>query len=271
MICSRVAHEVMGTDAASMGAAGPVVGMVRAFLRQASDLVENPGHAGGWDEVDEALLQGMGRLSGAIAEQAFRVAEGALDGFGDRLRTDGAAFLDIGTGTAWLAIAMARTFPALRVVGIDLFEPALALARRNVAAEGLEGQVELREQDGAGLDEADTYDAIWLPLPFLRAEAIPDLLRVSWRALRPGGWVLTSSVRRPGRRPVQAADRAPDPPLRRSLLADRRPSSPSWRRTASPTPRRCRAPGRHRWGSSPADDRDRRRLQRADRAHRGLG
>lgn len=195
-LLDRVAREVLGPDVAAMESGAAVVGMGRAFLRQAIDLVEHPGRAGGWDEVDEPLLQGMGRLSGAITE-AFRVAEDRLDGFGDRLRADGAAFLDIGTGTAWLAIAMARTFPALRVVGIDLFEPALALARRNVAAEGLEARVELRGQDGTLLDEADTYDAVWLPLPFLRAEAMTDLLRSSGRALRPGGWVVAGSFAGP--------------------------------------------------------------------------
>jgi hypothetical protein len=38
------------------------------------------------------------------------------------------AFLDVGTGVGGLAIEAARVWPALRVVGIDQWEPALALA-----------------------------------------------------------------------------------------------------------------------------------------------
>ncbi len=39
------------------------------------------------------------------------------------LRQSG-SFLDVGTGVGWLAIEAARTRPALRVVGIDLWEPS---------------------------------------------------------------------------------------------------------------------------------------------------
>jgi len=62
-----------------------VIGMARAFLRQAVDLVEDPGRAPGWDRVDEVLLQETGRSSAPIAA-AVRAAEEVLDGLGARLR-----------------------------------------------------------------------------------------------------------------------------------------------------------------------------------------
>src|SRR5688572_12615548 len=43
-------------------AAAAVVGLVRTFLRQAAELVENPGRSGGWDAVDVPLLQSIGRM-----------------------------------------------------------------------------------------------------------------------------------------------------------------------------------------------------------------
>ncbi|MFO1534001.1 MAG: methyltransferase domain-containing protein [Thermoplasmatota archaeon] len=58
----------------------------------------------------------------------------------------------VGTGTGWLAIAVARTFPTLRVVGLDVLPEALDLARRNVAQVGLDERVELRLLDAAELD-----------------------------------------------------------------------------------------------------------------------
>lgn len=59
--------------------------MVRAFLRQATEMVENPGRIGDWGHVDEAILQGVGRLSMAITT-AFRAACDSLDGLDDRHR-----------------------------------------------------------------------------------------------------------------------------------------------------------------------------------------
>lgn len=76
------------------------------------------------------------------------------------------------------------------MTGIDLFAPALELAGANIAAAGLTKRVELRLQDVTMLDEPEAYDAVWLPMPFLPKEIVPDVLDAASRALRPGGWVL---------------------------------------------------------------------------------
>ena len=178
-------------------AAGAVVGLARTALRQAAELVENPGRSGSWDEVDVPLLQGIGRMSMGIAD-AVAAAEQLLAGLGDQLRAPGARFLDVGTGTGWLAIAVARSHPDLTVVGIDVFAPALDLARRNVAEAGLTDRVELRLQDAADLDEPGGYDAVWLPMPFLPHAVVPGVLSAACRVLRPGGWVLPGTFTGPG-------------------------------------------------------------------------
>jgi 2-polyprenyl-3-methyl-5-hydroxy-6-metoxy-1,4-benzoquinol methylase len=192
-----IAAEV-ASDADEIGAAGqPIIGMVRAFLRQATELVENPGRIGEWDHVDEAILQGVGRLSMAITS-AFRVATEALDGLGERLRIPGSTFLDVGTGTGWLAIAIARTFPDAHVTGIDIFEPALRLAHQNVTAEGMQDHVDLRELNAVDITDEAAFDAIWLPLPFMPAAIVPQAVASCARALRPGGWLLPGTFAGPG-------------------------------------------------------------------------
>ena len=70
-----------------------------------------------------------------------------LPDLGARLGAEGGTFLDIGTGTGWLSIAMARSYPNLHVIGIDIFERALDLARVNVREAGLDSRVELLSQD----------------------------------------------------------------------------------------------------------------------------
>jgi SAM-dependent methyltransferase len=188
----------IASDATEIGASGlPIVGMVRAFLRQATELVDNPGRIGDWGHVDEAILQGVGRLSMAITT-AFRAAAESLDGLAERLGSPGSTFLDVGTGTAWLAIATARLFPAVHVTGVDIFEPALQLARKNVAAEGMQDRVEVKVQDAVDLDESETYDAIWLPLPFMPKAIVPQAVAAARRALRPGGWLLPGTFAGPG-------------------------------------------------------------------------
>jgi 2-polyprenyl-3-methyl-5-hydroxy-6-metoxy-1,4-benzoquinol methylase len=186
-----ITHELLGRDADPAGAeVTTIVGMTRTLLAQSAELVDDPARAPGWEHVDPQILQGTGKMSMAIAGAIGAAAGRDLGGLAERLARPGAAMLDVGTGTAWLAIALAQANPALRVVGIDLFEPSLELARRNVEAAGLTGRVELRAQDVGQLDDDAVYDAVWLPMPFLPKEIVPQAMATSVRALRPGGWLL---------------------------------------------------------------------------------
>lgn len=183
-----VAH-VADTDHLDPDVDPAVLGLVRTLLALGLDLVEHPDRSMGWDHTDVGLLQSIGRLSGAIAG-AMAIASSTEPQLDDAMHRAGGVFLDIGTGTGWLAIAIARTFPNLRIVGIDLFEPALDLARRNVRDEGLEDRIELRLQDATELDDVAAYDAIWVALPFMPPTSVPAVLDAARRALRPGGVVV---------------------------------------------------------------------------------
>jgi SAM-dependent methyltransferase len=198
-LLTAIATELVGDAAPHSSTAAPTIGLARTFLRQAAELVENPGRSGGWDQVDVPLLQSVGRLSMGISA-AVLAAERRLPDLGDRLGAADARFLDVGTGTGWLAIAIAQSHPALHVVGVDIFEPALDLARANVDGAGLGSRIELRLQDAALLDEPNGYDAIWLALPFLPKAVVVPIVTAAARSLKPGGWLLPGTFTGPGDR-----------------------------------------------------------------------
>ena len=162
---------------------------IDTFVRQGADLLDAPDRPPGWRIDDPATLQTIGRLSGLIGPVLGQLAP-TLDGLSERLAAPDGAILDVGTGTGWLAIALARTFPAARVVGLDLAAEPLALARENVVGAGLADRIELRKGDAAALGEAGVYDLVWLPTPFIPEEAVPAVLAATRDALRPGGWVV---------------------------------------------------------------------------------
>jgi len=114
---------------------------------------------------------------------------------GPRLEASDATFLDVGTGVARLSIGMARKWRSLRVVGLDVWGPALALARKNVADSGLQERVEIREQRGEDLPDEGAFDLAWIPAPFVPANAMSRLVERVHRALKPGGWLLFASAR----------------------------------------------------------------------------
>ncbi|MDX6378209.1 MAG: hypothetical protein QOE98_2512, partial [Gaiellaceae bacterium] len=189
--------EVLGEEPGVTRPQGiPVVGMTRALLAQSAELVADPARAAGWTPEDDTLLQGMGRMSMPIAGVIAGASDG-LDRLADALRSPGAAILDVGTGCGWLAIALAQAFPAAHVVGIDIYERALGLARQNVASAGLADRVELRNEDATQLAPGDTYDAIWLPMPFLPRPIVPAVIDAAVGALRPGGWLLPGTFAGP--------------------------------------------------------------------------
>ncbi|MFO0863481.1 MAG: methyltransferase domain-containing protein [Gemmataceae bacterium] len=63
--------------------------------------------------------------------------------------------LDVGTGTAQIPIELASRDPHLQVVGVDLAEHMLALARRNIERANLAPRVHVERIDAKGLPFAD--------------------------------------------------------------------------------------------------------------------
>jgi SAM-dependent methyltransferase len=162
--------------------------LIRAIFRQAMDLLDNPGREAGWAYRDGEILQTQGQLSRLIVHRINAMAAQRSD-LARILQRPG-AFLDIGTGTGWLAIEAARSWPSLRVVGIDPWKPALALARQNLVQSGLAERIEFRSQRVEQLDEASAYTLAWIPGPFIGAKAGDRALPLIDRALKPGGWLI---------------------------------------------------------------------------------
>ena len=68
----------------------------------------------------------------------------------DRLRADPPArVVDVGCGTGWSSIAIAKTYPNVSVDGIDPDEISIELARKNAAAEGVADRVRFHPEDAA--------------------------------------------------------------------------------------------------------------------------
>lgn len=114
----------------------------------------------------------------------------------DRLATDGFAgknVVDVGCGTAVLAMAAARIWPET-VLASDIDEVAVDVAKANVTANGLDGRVTCVE--AAGFDHADLAAAAPFDLVFaniLKGPLIalaPDMAD----SLQPGGYAILSGI-----------------------------------------------------------------------------
>jgi SAM-dependent methyltransferase len=168
---------------------GAALVVIQSAIGQAADLLADPARPPGWRHEDPTILQGQGQASRRFVRAIGALAERRSDL--RRVLQEPGAFLDVGTGVGWLAIEAARAWPALRCVGIDVWEPALQLARANLAGAGMEERVELRAQGVEQLDERETFTLAWLP-PFVPVTLMPVALKNLHRALVPGGWLVLS-------------------------------------------------------------------------------
>jgi hypothetical protein len=143
-----------------------------------------------WTGQDDEALLAQGRASAQGAQMFKAVAVPMMPGLEGLLAGPSPVMLDVGVGVAAMAVAWCRTWPGLRIVGLDVFDRALQLAKRNVADAGMTERIELRHQDVAELDDRDAFCLAWLPAPFIPAQAILSGLARIASALVPGGWLL---------------------------------------------------------------------------------
>ena len=71
------------------------------------------------------------------------------------------AFLDVGTGTGWIAVGVAKHTEGVEVTGIDLSDAMLTVAEKNARAEGVDNKTKFMKGDAKGLPFEDgTFDAV---------------------------------------------------------------------------------------------------------------
>jgi SAM-dependent methyltransferase len=190
----REAGALQALEGASAAEVAPLLAEIRHFWSLDNDFLAKPERAPGWTYADTQVLQAGGEVTEGFANVLPRFLP-QLEGLAARLEGPAGAFLDVGTGVARLAIAMAKKWPSLRVVGLDVWGPALALARKNVADAGLQKAIELREQPGEELPDERAFDLAWIPAPFVPPHALGRLIDRVHRSLKPGGWLLFAAAK----------------------------------------------------------------------------
>jgi len=105
-----------------------------------------------------------------------------------RIPRDATRVLDVATGTAAVAIELARAAPERTVVGIDQSPEMLAAGRARVERAGLAGRIELREGRAESLPFADgSLDALTFTYLLRYVDDPGATLSELSRVVRPGG------------------------------------------------------------------------------------
>lgn len=109
--------------------------------------------------------------------------------------------LDVATGTGDLAIAMARRIEGVQVLGVDLSEQMLTVARRKVEARGLDNRIVLDRGDAEHLEVTDgSVDVATVAFGVRNFGDLAAGLRELARTIKPGGKVVILEFSRPRNR-----------------------------------------------------------------------
>lgn len=144
--------------------------------------------AGGWEKWDRFFDEQMAYLNHRLVGDA-------------RLRP-GMRVLDLGSGTGYPALLVAQTVgPLGSVVGVDLADQMLGVARRKAAALGL-SNVTFQTGDVTTLPfDARSCDAVTSRFCLMFLPEIPKVAAEICRVLRPGSWAAAAVWSAPEKNP----------------------------------------------------------------------
>jgi SAM-dependent methyltransferase len=178
-------------DGDDPGFLGAVVPVVTSFVAGREAVTEAFRTGGGvsYGDYGHGTRHGIGLTNQAV----FRHSLGEWlerSGIAERLAAvERPAVADVGCGTAWSTIHLARQLPAASLVGVDLDPASIEDARTNVRAEGLSSRIAIRRGDAADLD-GGPFDLVTM-FQMLHDTADPvGVLAAARTALAPGGQVL---------------------------------------------------------------------------------
>ena len=112
--------------------------------------------------------------------------------------------LDLATGTADLAITMAKHNPQAHIIGLDISEKMLEIGKTKIKKQNLENQIELRFGDAANLPfEDNSFDVATVAFGVRNFEDLGKGLSEIHRVLKPNGEVVILEFSMPEEFPIK--------------------------------------------------------------------
>src|SRR5690606_11515385 len=112
--------------------------------------------------------------------------------------------LDVATGTGDFAIEAIRQLNPKKIIGVDISEGMLSIAKEKIEKRELAGQFEVQVGDSEGLPFGDnTFDAVTAAFGVRNFENLEKGLADMWRVTKPGGKVVILEFSNPKGWPIK--------------------------------------------------------------------
>lgn len=120
-------------------------------------------------------------------------------------RTGAKRIMDMATGTGDLAIAMARRIAGSHILGVDLSERMLDVARGKIRRQGLDERIVLQRGDAEHLENIapGSLDAVTVAFGVRNFDDLAGGLQQIYRTIRPGGTFVVLELSTPRNRAIR--------------------------------------------------------------------
>ena len=173
------------TSLAYMAPLGRMFGAVGPVLPQLLEAYRNGGGVS-WDDFGDDARESQADANRPWYEKQLEPALAGVPAIHDALSAPDCRVLDVGCGGGWSSISLARAYPSATVLGVDIDQPSIDLAKANARDAGVSERVRFVCQDAASLPEG-TVDVAFafecvhdMPRPV-------EVLSAVRRTLAPGG------------------------------------------------------------------------------------
>ncbi|WP_349426251.1 methyltransferase domain-containing protein [Microbacterium sp. LWS13-1.2] len=149
-------------DRDSLSYLEPLARMAAAVSGQLDALLEAYRTGGGvsWEQLGAHAREAQADMNRPWFDRLPSVFAG-IDRLDDVLRRPRARIADLGAGGGWSSIALAKVYPQLRVVGFDIDDASVEMARRNAVEAGVADRVEFLLSDAALVAAQGRFDAVF--------------------------------------------------------------------------------------------------------------
>lgn len=144
-----------------------------------------------WSEFKPEFISGVAETTRPAYIRLIPAGLAQVPGLVDVL-LKGAGVVDLGCGAGFGLTRLAKTYPSVRLVGVDGDAYSLALAAETLTEAGFRDRVELVVSTLENLDRRDAFDVAVINMSMHECRDIDRVTANVRRALRPGGYFVIS-------------------------------------------------------------------------------
>jgi SAM-dependent methyltransferase len=139
------------------------------------------------DNFTTAVTQAIAGVNVMVARKILPGVAGVADTL-----NAGGSLLEVGCGTGFLQLQLAKAFPQAHCTGVDIDPTSLTAARRAVEEAGFQARVQILEGDVGTVIALESFDVVVMVevLHEIGPEIRGEVVKSCARALKPGGWLV---------------------------------------------------------------------------------